>query len=190
MHNFFNHIYYITLLDMFRASLCSCSGRKKIVCLQYLVSSHRALIESGLTRWVWQLVAGLTSSSSLRNMSCACSSCWICRSSGWWGSDRWRAMVVRQYRPLMTGPCQGDLTCRHWSMSPYWFTLPCSRPAGNLADASCTVDRCNTHGVISRNALSWLSALPCHQWQLTEKRKISLYRRLVVLVPWLHIVFD
>jgi hypothetical protein len=71
----------------------------------------------------------------------------------------------------MTGPCQGELTSRHWSMSPYWSTFPFSRPAGNLADASCTVDRSNTHGAISRNARPWLSAMPCHQWQLMRKGK-------------------
>ena len=42
MYNFFilqSHLYTI-FLNMFRASMCSSSGGKKIVCLQYLVSSH------------------------------------------------------------------------------------------------------------------------------------------------------
>ena len=48
---FLNHICYTVLLDMFRASLCSSSGGKKILCTQYLVSSlcklsYRAVIES------------------------------------------------------------------------------------------------------------------------------------------------
>ena len=38
--SFFNHICCTIFLDMFRASMSSSSGGKKIVCLQYLVSSH------------------------------------------------------------------------------------------------------------------------------------------------------
>ena len=37
---FHNHICYTIFLNMFRVSLCSSSGGTKIVCLQYLVSSH------------------------------------------------------------------------------------------------------------------------------------------------------
>ena len=76
MHNFlfYNNIYYIMILDMFRALRCSSSGGQ-IVHLQFLVSSlsvschtvHRLRADSALSCFtVWQL----TESDDTRNCKC------------------------------------------------------------------------------------------------------------------------